>query len=84
MTNGDWLVVEWWDIRSLAGWQDPSKLPPCALCVTTGYLVLLDDNELRVAATRVTNPMQGETDTVSDTSTIPIGAVKQIWLVTEE
>lgn len=79
---GDLVLVHWWDVYSQASWTSPKALPPPVLCETVGRVVRYTKTDLVLAATQQLKPPLSVDETISDTTTLPIGVVKCVYYLT--
>lgn len=63
-----WVIVEWMDAQTLAGWSDAIEAP-IAGCVTMGFLIKRTRDKLIIA------PTLGTQNVAADRTVIPRGMI---------
>ena len=76
----DAVVLEWWDISTLSGWNNEHETKdakPC-VCISLGFLVSVEKNQIKLCC--------GFSDDgeIMDITSYPKGAVKQIIYLTKK
>lgn len=73
MSDPRFVEVEWIDAISVATWRAPDEMPRVTQCISRGWLIVDEKEQVTLAATR--QPINGD---LGEIISIPRGMVKRM------